>query len=481
MGSSIDRARSGEADGVRPPGELLRRLPKVDRLLDDPLFAPPLSAHSRAETLATIREVLEELRARGARGELDAQEIEPAAIERAVRARLVAAAVPYYRPVINATGVVLHTGLGRAPIAPEVADALSDRVRHPLRVEIDPETGQRGGRDEGCAALIRELTGAEDATIVNNNAGATLLLLAALAAGRRVLLSHGEMVEIGGSFRIPDIMELGGARLAGVGTTNRTHPRDYEGAIDDTVAMILKVHTSNDRVVGFTEEVEIDELVAIGRRTGTPVVHDLGSGCMIDLAARGRPGESLVADSLAAGCDLVCFSGDKLLGGPQSGIIAGRREAVEACRKHPLYRAMRPCRLTYVALEATLRIYRADPDEVIERIPTLGRLLASAESLQPRASALAAALAPVEGLDAVIEPHGALAGSGSLPAREIDSLAVRLETDRLSATELAARLRDGATPIFPVVRDDIVRLDVRTIDDADVSVIAEKLAAILGA
>ena len=280
MGSSTDRH----------PGEILRQLPQVDRLLVDPLFAPLIDEHSRAEVLEQIRMVLDDLRARGAKGQITSDDVEPSAIEKMVRVGLTLAAIPYYRPVINATGVVLHTGLGRSPIAPEVADQLGERVRHPLRVEIEPETGQRGGRDEGCAALLRELTGAEAATVVNNNAGATLLLLSALAKDKKVLLSRGEMVEIGGSFRIPDIMELGGAKLAGVGTTNRTHAADYENAVDDDVAMILKVHTSNYRVIGFTEEVDIDTLCEIGRRTQRAVVHDLGSGCLVDLAARGRPG-----------------------------------------------------------------------------------------------------------------------------------------------------------------------------------------------
>lgn len=458
------------------PGDILRRLPQVDRLLADDLFAPLVEEHGRVEVLGRVREVLDDIRRDAPRGGMTAQDVEPPAIERAVRTRLVARAIPYYRPVINATGVVLHTGLGRAPLAPEVADRLSERVRHPLRVEIDPGTGQRGGRDEGCAALLRELTGAEAATVVNNNAGATLLLLSALARGRKVLLSRGEMVEIGGSFRVPDIMELGGAELVGVGTTNRTHASDYEDVAGDDIAMILKVHTSNYRVVGFTDEVHIPELCEIGERTGRPVVHDLGSGSLIDLAARGRAGESVVSESIEAGCELVCFSGDKLLGGPQSGIIVGRKDAVERCRKHPLYRAMRPCRLTYVALEETLRIYRQGPDVAAERIPGLRRILATAESLEPRAEALARALAGVGGLTAEVETHGALAGSGSLPAREIESRAVRVTSDVHSPTELARALRTGNPPILPVVRDDTVRLDVRTFEDEDVAPIAARLA-----
>jgi len=268
MGSSTDRAAN----------EILRHLPQVDRLLADDSFTPLIEEFSRAEVLGQVRELLEDLRKRAVSGQAKREEVEVAAIAKSVRLLCIERAIPYYRPVINATGVVLHTGLGRAPLPPAVSQKLGERAAHPLRVEIDPETGQRGGRDEGCAALLRELTGAEAATVVNNNAGATLLLLSALASGKKVLLSRGEMVEIGGSFRVPDIMELGGAVLCDVGTTNRTHRRDYESAIDDEVAMILKVHTSNYRVVGFTEEVEIPDLVAVGQQANRLVVHDMGIG-----------------------------------------------------------------------------------------------------------------------------------------------------------------------------------------------------------
>ncbi len=468
MGSSTDHAA----------GEILRHLPQVDRLLADNSFTPLIEEFSRAEVLGQVREVLEDLRKRAVSGQAKREEVEVAAIARRVRLHCTERAIPYYRPVINATGVVLHTGLGRAPLPPDVSQKLGERARHPLRVEIDPETGQRGGRDEGCAALLRELTGAEAATVVNNNAGATLLLLSALASGKKVLLSRGEMVEIGGSFRVPDIMELGGAVLCDVGTTNRTHRRDYERAIDDEVAMILKVHTSNYRVVGFTEEVDIPELVAVGQQANRIVVHDMGSGCMVDLASRGKPGESLVAESIAAGCDLVCFSGDKLLGGPQSGIIVGKRDAVETCRRHPLYRAMRPCRLTYVALEETLKIYRAGPDAAIEQIPSLRRVLATAASLEPRANRLATALRKIKGVEAVVEPHHSLAGSGSLPARDIESRAVRLTSDQHTPTELGSALRRGSPPIFPIVRDETVRLDVRTFEDEDVETIVNRVKEI---
>ncbi len=323
----------------RSAADLLRRIPQVERILASADCQPLLEAHSRLEVTRQLRHDLDELRRRASNGGLAPDDVDLPAILRRAEQGLAQAAVPYYQRVINATGVVLHTALGRAPLAPAAVAALGELACHPVRVEMDLETGERGGRDEGCARLLRELTGAAAATVVNNNAGATLLILAALARGKKVILSRGEMVEIGGSFRIPDIMEEGGATLVGIGTTNRTHLRDYENAIDADVALILKVHTSNYLVKGFTKEVEIEELVEVGRRHQIPVAHDLGSGCLVDLGRRGISGEPHVNRSVAAGADLVCFSGDKLLGGPQSGIIAGSAEAVSRCRKHPLYRA----------------------------------------------------------------------------------------------------------------------------------------------
>src|SRR4051812_40410621 len=303
--------RSAE-DNPERAAAVRRAIPKVDRLLGSEELQPLIAAHSRAEVLRELRSVLDDLRRDAHR--LDASEVEIAAVARRVAEGLARRSQPYYRRVINATGVVLHTGIGRAALAPEAVSALADLAGHAQRLEIDLATGDRGGRDEGCAALLRELTGSEDATVVNNNAAATLLLLAATARGKGVVLSRGEMVEIGGSFRIPEVMRESGAILIEIGTTNRTHLRDYAAAINETTGMILKVHTSNYRIEGFTAEVEIEDLVALGRERGIPVAHDLGSGCAIDLASRGLPGEPLLRRSVAAGADLVCFSGDKLLG-----------------------------------------------------------------------------------------------------------------------------------------------------------------------
>ncbi|HUP21487.1 MAG TPA: L-seryl-tRNA(Sec) selenium transferase [Thermoanaerobaculia bacterium] len=389
-------------------------------------------------------------------------------------------ACPYYRRVVNGTGVILHTGLGRAPLPKEAVEAITASAGHPQRVEIDLATGERGGRDRGCARLLEELLGCEAATVVNNNAAATLLILAALARGRSVIVSRGELVEIGGSFRIPDVLREGGVELREVGTTNRTHLRDYREAIDEQTAMLLKVHTSNYRVVGSTSEVEIEALIELGREHGLPVVHDLGSGCLIDLAARGLPGEQLVSRSIQAGVDLVCFSGDKLLGGPQAGIIAGSRKAVELCRRHPLFRAVRPGRLIYAALEATLRIYRDGEARALREIPAVRSLLAREEELRERAEDLAGRLQALEGLDVTALPCESQAGSGSLPTREYPSWGVSLVPRAGSADRLAELLRDGEPAILARVWEAAVLLDVRTLEDDEIPWIAQRLEEIAG-
>ncbi|MEE8143305.1 MAG: L-seryl-tRNA(Sec) selenium transferase, partial [Planctomycetota bacterium] len=387
--------------------------------------------------------------------------------------------IPYYRRVINATGVILHTGLGRAPLAAEAVEALRKLAPHPVRVEVNLESGERGGREEGIAALLRELTGCEAATVVNNNAGATLLILAALARGRKVLLSRGEMVEIGGSFRIPEIMEESGATLVGVGTSNRTHARDYRNPIDESTGLILKVHTSNYRIEGFTCEVELEELVAIGKESHVPVVHDMGSGCLIDLQAHGRPWEPEIRESIAAGADLVCFSGDKLLGGPQAGIILGKHTAVERCRKHPLYRALRCDRLTYVALEATLGIYLEGDAAAMSRIPALERLFVEPDELRKRARRLARKIGKHSDLECEVISQHSLAGSGSLPTRDLPTWVVRVHSSRFSADQLARELRTGNPPILARVREDAVLFDVRTIADPEFPLLEERLGEII--
>ncbi|MGE4619636.1 MAG: L-seryl-tRNA(Sec) selenium transferase [Planctomycetota bacterium] len=459
-------------------GELLRRLPQLDRLLQRQDVVELAAQHSRSLVLAECRSLFDSLRAKALASQLTAAELEEDAIVATLTERLREREQPFYRRVVNATGIVLHTALGRAPIPPEVSDKLVETLRHPVRVEVDLDSGERGGRDEGCTQLLKNLTGAEDATIVNNNAGATLLLLSALAKDKEVLVSHGELVEIGGSFRVPDIMEQGGAKLHAVGTTNRTRAADYDSACGAESAMILKVHTSNYRVVGFTEETEIEELCQIGNKHGVPVVHDMGSGCMVDLAAHGKKGESWVRESLQAGCGLVCFSGDKLLGGPQAGIIVGTKDLVERCRKHPLYRAMRPGRMTYIALEQTLRIYLRGEDEAIARIPALQRVLATVEELEERLARLITSLLTIPGVTAEPIAHDGYAGSGSLPAQPLESRAARIAVSGFTATELARLLRTGDPAVLPTIQDESVHLDVRTITDDEVELISARIAEI---
>ena len=409
------------AEPERSAAHLLRAIPQVDRLLGAEEMKPLLAAHSRDPVVRELRRVLEGLRRAKS---LEAADLTVASISRRVAEGLARRALPYYRRIVNGTGVVLHTGIGRAVLAPEAVAALAELAGHPQRVEIDLETGGRGGRDEGCAVLLRELTGCEDATVVNNNAAATLLMLAATARGKGVILSRGELVEIGGSFRIPDVMSESGALLVEVGTTNRTHLRDYAGAVGESTGMILKVHTSNYRIEGFTAEVEIEDLVALGREHGVPVAHDLGSGCAVDLAAWG----------------------------PQAGILLGRREAVERCRRHPLFRAVRPGRLVYTALEATLRLYGEGGAAACERVPALRQLTAPAATLRARAEGLARELATC--------PEIAVSGVAHASR---------------SAQELAAWLRTGDPAILVRVHEDAVLFDVRTLGDDELPLIAHRL------
>lgn len=456
------------------PPDLLRRIPKVDRALDSLELAPLYEEYSRSQIVGALRFVLDELRRQAWQGALAEADLGLGAVRERVRQALERRTRPYYCRVINATGVLLHTNLGRAGLAAEAVAAIAELAPHPQRLEVDLETGERGGRDRGCEQLLCELLGCEAATVVNNNAAATLLILAALARDQNVLLSRGEMVEIGGSYRIPEILRESGARLTEVGTTNRTHEKDYREAAAEA-GLILKVHTSNYRVVGFTREVDVATLAAIGREHGIPVVHDLGSGCLIDLGAHGRAGEHPVRESLQAGVDLVCFSGDKLLGGPQAGLIAGRREAVDRCRRHPLFRAMRPGRLIYTALEATLRLYLEGDEEALRRIPVLRRLTIPAAELRPGARALAERLADLPGLAVTAVECRSQAGSGSFPVRDVASWGIRVAPYEGSVTDLAAELRRGEPAIVARIQDDALLFDLRTLDAEETAAVESRL------
>jgi L-seryl-tRNA(Ser) seleniumtransferase len=455
---------------MNSPGEVnsdpRRSLPPVDRLvraLEGVTGGPPLWALREA-----AREVLEAERDRLGHtpAEPAAAGSEPDLIAR-TRARAEDLARLHPQPVINATGILLHTNLGRAPLAAGAARAVEIAARGYGDLELDLATGKRGSRGAVVEQKLRLLSGAAGALVVNNNAAAVLLVLAGLARGRAAIVSRGELVEIGGSFRVPEIMASAGVRLVEVGTTNRTHLRDYESAIDADTALLLKVHRSNFALRGFVAEVDLGELAALAERRGLPLAEDLGSGTLIDLSRSGFPEEVFAPGRLARGAGVVCFSGDKLLGGPQAGIILTRDAALaERLRRHPLARALRMDKLSLAALDWTLSAYLDGRAEA--EIPVLRQLLAAPDELRRRAAALADRLCASGDLRAKVhvEADRSYAGGGSLPEHALDSWVVRIEAP-VGAERLAARLRTGRPPVLARVRDDRLILDVRTLLDGD--------------
>jgi L-seryl-tRNA(Ser) seleniumtransferase len=377
---------------------------------------------------------------------------------------LAAAAHTSLRRVINATGVIIHTNLGRSPLAAAAQAQLLETASYYSNLEYDLARGERGSRHDHLEGLLREITGAEAALVLNNNAGAVLLALKALAEGREVIVSRGQLVEIGGSFRMPEIMAASGAIMREVGTTNKTHLRDYEGAITLDTAMLLKVHPSNFRVTGFTSEVALPELVALGRRYQLLVVEDLGSGCLVDLSRYGIEREPTVQETLKAGVDLVLFSGDKLLGGPQAGLALGERSAVARLRRHPLTRALRPDKMTLAALEATLRLYLDEP-QALAAIPTLRMLTRPEKELERLAGTLARSLRRRGGgrLKVEVRPSVARVGGGSLPTTSLPSRALALDWPPLAPHQLEERLRQAQPPIIGRVEQGALLLDLRTL------------------
>ncbi len=419
----------------------LRDLPSVDELArgaDDPL------AVDAARTV--LERAREEIRAGADPGDLAAR----------VRDELTAARAPSLRRVLNATGVIVHTNLGRAPLASEALAQVVEAARGYSNLELDLREGSRGSRQDHVAAILRRLTGAEAALVVNNNAAAMLLALAALAEGREVIVSRGELIEIGDGFRIPDVLARSGARLVEVGTTNRTRARDYEKAVRAETALLLRVHQSNFRVVGFTELPRLEELAAVAKRAGVPLLDDLGSGVLASNSLLLGDAEPTARASLAAGADLVCFSGDKLLGGPQAGIVVGRGELIERLRRHPLQRAVRIDKLSLAALEGTLRVYLEAP----ERIPVLRMLNENVAVVRARAERLASLVA------GTVEETVGRVGGGALPLAELPSFACAIEES------LAAPLRAGDPPVIGIVRDGKLLLDCRTLAEAEVDEVA---------
>jgi L-seryl-tRNA(Ser) seleniumtransferase len=446
---------------------LLRELPSVDRLLAHARTQAWLQVLNREYVTRHCRAALDGLRAEIARGAVASpQAVEDDAILARVQAHIDGDRQRRLTRVVNASGTVLHTNLGRAPLAPAAVDAVARVASQPSDLEYDLARGARGRRESEVERLLVWLTGAEAATVVNNNAAAVLVGVNTAAAGREVIVSRGELIEIGGAFRIPEIVAKSGATLREVGTTNRTHPSDYERAIGPATGLLLKVHTSNYRIVGFSSEVSLPELVALGRRYSVPVMEDLGSGALVDLAARGLPKEPLVSERIAAGADLVSFSGDKLLGGPQAGLIAGTKAWVTRVAENPLHRAVRCDKMTLAALEATLAIYQQSPDPVRD-IPALALLTRPLDDI----AAVGRQALPLlkdrlgAGFDVRLEDGASQVGSGALPIDELPTKVLAIESRHASADTIAARFRAAHPPIIGRIKDGRFLLDLRTIRD----------------
>ncbi|MBU0480630.1 MAG: L-seryl-tRNA(Sec) selenium transferase [Proteobacteria bacterium] len=460
--------------------KLLRAIPKVDDFLGI-LEGKGLEIGRQAKSV--VREVLEECREAILSGEpVDAKDLAPEKLEHLFRKKLAEKNSPNFRGVINATGVVIHTNLGRS-VLPEEAMARIHLVGGGYsNLEFDLETGRRGSRYSLVEGLLCELTGAEAGLVVNNNAAAVLLALDTLAKGREVVVSRGQLVEIGGSFRIPDVMARSGAKMIEVGATNRTHLRDFESAISEETALLLKVHTSNYRVIGFSSEVSLPEMVELGRQRTIPVMEDLGSGCLIDLSRFGLLKEPTVSEVVSSGVDVVTFSGDKLLGGPQAGIILGKREIIEKIKKNPMNRALRIDKFTLAGLEAVLRLY-FDEEKALTSIPTLAMLSMSRETIAAKANRLSRRIKKqLRGKCMVSNVRtDSRVGGGALPEQDLPTVAVALEPEVFSVNELEERLRKSEEPVIGRIESDRFLLDMRTVPAERIPRLASILLHVFGA
>jgi L-seryl-tRNA(Ser) seleniumtransferase len=456
---------------------LYRQIPAVDQVLMSPGLSELEKVHPRRLILESIHQVLDGIRLKIGKGEeFDADQLSLDAVSEQVTERLVMLARPSLRAVINATGVVVHTNLGRSILAERVLRRFRPIAGGYSNLEYDIDRGKRGSRYTHVEGILKELTGAEAAMVVNNNAAAVLISLETLAKGREVVVSRGQLVEIGGSFRIPDVMRKSGAIMVEVGTTNKTHPKDYEEVMGPETALLLKVHKSNFQIVGFSEEVPVSELVKLGSRHGVPVMEDLGSGCLMDFSQYGLMKEPTVQEVLAQGADLVTFSGDKLLGGPQAGIILGRKDLVEDIRRNQLNRALRIDKLTLLALEETLRLYR-DDRLAQKEIPTLRMIGQPYRSLVRKAERLLKLIGRIKRGNFSVETAdgNSKVGGGALPLLEMPSRLVALAPGRLASSFMEAWLRAYDPPIIGRQESDRVLLDVRTIQEKELKTVAQAI------
>jgi L-seryl-tRNA(Ser) seleniumtransferase len=463
------------------PNQLLRSLPSIEWLLERPLASQLSADLSRERVRDLLREITGELREQLA-SETPSSGVSPQSltelVERRLELRAEECAQPSLRRVINATGVIIHTNLGRAPLAREAIEAVSEAAAHYSNLEYDLTRGERGHRETHCQELLARLAGSEAAVVANNNAAAVLLVLNTLAEGGEVIVSRGELIEIGGSFRIPDVMEKSGATLREVGTTNRTRISDYEQAINERTKLILRVHPSNYRIIGFTERPSVQQIADLAHRAGVPSFEDLGSGCLIDLSSYGVKDEPVVAESLKAGISVVSFSGDKMLGGPQAGVIAGSLAIIDRVRKNPLMRALRVDKMTYAAIEATLRLY--ERGTALSEVPVIRAIATTREEIGERATRFCESVARLTSgrLKASLEDGASVIGGGSAPEVKLPTVLVALEASSMSAASLEQQLRRYRIPIITRTERDRVMIDLRTVAQDDEPVILDAIAAL---
>lgn len=463
--------------------ELYRSIPKVDRLMEGAVCTRLVELYGEPLVLSCVRDVLEDLRRMI--GETDSCDIDVGydRIEQDVCQRVGNTVQPGLKKVINATGTILHTNLGRAPIGREIAESALETITGYTNIEYDLQTGQRGPRGGRCEELLMRLTGAQDALVVNNNAAAVLLILHTLGQGYEVIVSRGELVEIGGHFRIPDVMQASGCTLREVGTTNKTRVEDYRAAINDKTAALMKVHTSNYRIVGFTDVVSTAELADLAHEHDLPMIEDLGSGALADLASMGIGAEPTVKDCVGDGADLICFSADKLLGGLQAGIILGKGKIIDKLRHHPMMRALRTDKFTAAVLERTLIAYLND-DQAMRDIPVLAMAGATEKQLQDKAVRLADELRAIcgqkedAGMKISVEPLVDQIGGGALPLEELPGYGVRISGSSPAGEEVRAQLMEGAQPVVPRFHEGDLLLSVRTIDEDDFADLCKKVSAV---